>query len=46
MRLVLNLQNLLPMFSLDDSAKLMSQAGFDASDFYFREMTEPDNIFN
>lgn len=46
MRLVLNLQNLLPTFSPDEAAKLTVQAGFDAADFSLQEMNDPDCIFN
>lgn len=46
MRLTLNLQNLLPMFSLETAAKLTAEAGFDATDFYLGAMTDPECVFN
>ena len=46
MKLVLNLQNLLPHFSMEESAKLMADAGFNGSDYYLKDMTDPDCAFN
>ena len=46
MRLVLNLKNVLPMYSLEEAAQLVSQAGFDGSDYYLSDMTDADSVFH
>ena len=46
MKLVLNLQNLLPYFTLEETAKLIADAGFDGSDYYLKEMTDSECLFN
>ena len=46
MKLVLNLQNLIPLFSVADAAKLTAQAGFGATDYFLQEMKDPESVFN
>lgn len=46
MRMTLNLQNIIPRFSLEEAARLTFEAGFDASDFYLGSMIDPDCEFN
>ncbi len=46
MRMTLNLQNLIPMFSIEEAARLTFEAGFDASDYYLGPMVSEDCVFN
>lgn len=46
MRMTFNLQNLLPAFSVEEAASIVSDAGFDATDYYLGSMKEPECVFN
>lgn len=46
MRLVFNAQNLVTGFSWDQAAKMIADAGFDAADYFLKEMTDPSCVFN
>lgn len=46
MKLVLNLQNLLPHFSIEEAAKLIADTDFDGADYYLNDMIDPACSYN
>ena len=46
MRMTLNLHNVIPKFSVEDAAKLVFEAGFDAGDYFLGDMNNPECVFN
>lgn len=46
MRMTFNLQNLIPLFPVEEAGKLVKNAGFDASDYYLGAMRDSECVFN